>query len=110
MHSLKAKYLLTSYSTDGMVPLQELVEACVSRGQTDFVLQGYKRYRVSSQRFSHKPVNIEFILIVDTSKSHQGSSAQQICDKIVQAEQTALVQHPEIAPGRFEQTVLFEGE
>jgi len=110
MHSLRARYLLTSYSTDGMVSLRDLVETCVSRGQTDFVLQGYKRYRVSSQRFSHKPVNIEFILTVDTSKDHQGPSVQEICDKIVQAEQTALVQHPEIAPGRFKQRVMFEGE
>jgi len=110
MYSLRARYLLTSYSTDGMVSLRDLVEICVSRGETDFVLQGYKRYRVSSQRFSHKPVNIEFILTVDTSKDHQGSSVQEICDKIVQAEQTALVQHPEIAPGTFGQTVMFEGE
>ena len=89
MHSLEARYLLTSYSTDGMVPPTELVETCVSRGQTNFVLQSYKRYRVSSQRFSHKPMNVEFILIVDTSKKHEGSSARQICDRIVQAEQQA---------------------
>ena len=50
--SLKAKYILTSYSTDGMIPLPALVEACIQKGQTDFVLQKYKRYRVSSQRFS----------------------------------------------------------
>ena len=108
MNSLKARYLLTSYSTDGMVPLKELVETCISRGQTDFVLQGYKRYRVSSQRFSHKPVNIEFVLTVDTSKDHQGPSVQEICDKIVQAERSALVQHPAVVPGRLEQAVMSE--
>ena len=108
MHSLKARYLLTSYSTDGMVSLKDLVETCVSRGQTDFVLQGYKRYRVSSQRFSHKPVNIEFILTVDTSKAHQGPSVQEMCDKIVQAERMALVQRPEIAPSRPGEAVMTE--
>ena len=108
MHSLKARYLLTSYSTDGMVSLKDLVETCVSRGQTDFVLQGYKRYRVSSQRFSHKPVNIEFILTVDTSKAHQGPSVQEMCDKIVQAERMALVQRPEIAPSRPGEAVMAE--
>ncbi len=108
MHSLKARYLLTSYSTDGMVSLKDLVETCVSRGQTDFVLQGYKRYRVSSQRFSHKPVNIEFILTVDTSKAHQGPSVQEMCDKIVQAERMALVQRPEIAPSRPGEAVTAE--
>ena len=108
MHSLKARYLLTSYSTDGVVSLKDLVETCVSTGQTDFVLQGYKRYRVSSQRFSHKPVNIEFILTVDTSKAHQGPSVQEMCDKIVQAEQTALIQRPEIAPSRSGEAVMTE--
>lgn len=106
MHSLKARYLLTSYSTDGMVSLKDLVETCVSRGQTDFVFQGYKRYRVSSQRFSHKPVNIEFILTVDTSKAHQGPSVQEMCGQIIQAEQTALVQRPEITPSRSREAVM----
>lgn len=110
MQSLKAKHLLTSYSTDGMIPLPELVEACVSRGQTDFVLQGYKRYRVSSQRFSHKPMNVEVVLVVDTNRRHKGLGVEQICDKITQAEQTALVQHPELSVKESEQMVLFEGE
>ena len=65
---LDARYILTSYSTDGMIPLLMLVEACLRRGHTEFVTQQYKRYRVSTQRFSHKPVNVELILIVDGEK------------------------------------------
>ena len=90
---LDARYILTSYSTDGTIPLSDLVEACIKRGQTDFVLQQYKRYRVSTQRFSHKPVNVEFVLTVDTQKSHIGPSAEAICDHLLCAEQSALNQH-----------------
>ena len=97
LHTLDARYILTSYSTDGTIPLTALVEACLSRGQTDFVLQQYKRYRVSAQRFSHKPINIEFILIVDTQKSHTGLSAESICDSVRHTEAAALDCHPENA-------------
>lgn len=93
LQSLNARYILTSYSTDGTIPLSSLVEACLRRGQTDFVTQQYKRYRVSSQRFSNKPLNVEFILIVDTQKNHIGPSADAICDYILCAEQSALSQH-----------------
>lgn len=93
LQSLHARFILTSYSTDGTIPLQDLVEACLRRGQTDFVTQQYKRYRVSTQRFSHKPVNVELMLIVDTGRSHRGASAEAICTSILQAEASALKRH-----------------
>lgn len=99
LQSLDAKFILTSYSTDGMIPLPALVEACISRGQTDVVLKGYKRYRVSSQRFSHKPVNVELVLVVDTRRSHRGVSAEQLGKTILEAEQVALVQHSDVVTG-----------
>jgi len=96
LQSLDARYILTSYSTDGTIPLPALIAACIRRGHTEFVTQQYKRYRVSTQRFSHKPVNVEFILITNAHKSHAGSSAEAICDHILCAEQSALSRH--IAP------------
>ncbi len=107
LQTLDVKYILTSYSTDGTIPLQALVEACIQRGKTDFVLQQYKRYRVSSQRFSYKPVNLELILIVDTQQRHTGLSAEAICDKILHTEKAALYFHSENTPNREEQAVLF---
>ena len=107
IQTLNAKYILTSYSTDGTIPLLALISACVKRGQTDFVLQQYKRYRVSSQRFSHKPVNLEFILIIDTQRSHVGPSVEAICDSILHSEEIALSHHPENSLRRVEQQTLF---
>ena len=82
-------------STDGTIPLESLVRANLARGHTQFVQQEYKRYRVSSQRFSEKPVNVEFILICDTTRDHSGASAEDICKALRSAEVAALEAHPE---------------
>ena len=86
--SLDARHILTSYSTDGLIPLASLIASNVERGHVDVVLQRYKRYRVSSQRFSQKPVNVEFVLITDTSLPHRGPSVEQMRDQIIEAEGT----------------------
>ena len=88
LRSLDSRYVLTSYSTDGLISLASLIASNMERGHVDVVMQLYKRYRVSSQRFSHKPVNVEFVLITDTSRPHRGPGAEQMRDQITQAEGT----------------------
>lgn len=97
LQALQARYILTSYSTDGYIPLEGMLEACMSVGQTEFVLQHYKRYRVSSQRFSDKPLNVEFVLVVDAQRPHVGRSAAELAKLIREAEEDALSRHPETA-------------
>lgn len=98
--ALDARWILTSYSTDGVIPLGALVRACAERGHTSVVQREYKRYRVSSQRFSAKPLNIEFVLIVDTARRHAGPSPEAICEQLRHAERAALAEHPEMQSGR----------
>lgn len=95
INSINTKYILTSYSTDGTIPLRTLVTICTRRGHTEFVYRSYKRYRVSSQRFSYKPLNVEFILIVDTKRKHSGYTIDEICQHLLDAEEDALDNHPE---------------
>jgi adenine-specific DNA-methyltransferase len=92
--TIRAHYILTSYSTDGLIPLERLLESNVQRGHVSVVMQGYKRYRVSSQRFSKKPMNVEFVLVLDTDRRSQVSVAglQQI---IRQHETEVRDAHPE---------------
>lgn len=91
--ALPADFILTSYSTDGLIPLERLVGACVARGHTRVVTRAYKRYRVSSQRFSHKPLNVELVLIVDTSRPHDGPDPADIAAGIRHAEAAAIDRH-----------------
>jgi len=108
IETLDARFILTSYSTDGMIPLQSLLETCTRRGHTQYVLQNYKRYRVSSQRFSKKPMNVEFILIVDTAAVHDGPDAAELSLQITNAEMDAVSQHPEVINASNTQLTLFE--
>ncbi len=94
LSAIQARHILTSYSTDGMIPLSELIEANTQRGHVSIVMRGYKRYRVSSQRFSAKPMNAEFVLLVDTHVSNQ-TDPEALEQAIVESERAALEGHSE---------------
>lgn len=89
VHTLDARYILTSYSTDGTIPLHNLLSANAERGRVSVEMKGYKRYRVSSQRFSAKPHNIEFIVILDTH-GNATSSVDELQHSIISAEDALL--------------------
>ncbi len=63
---LKADWILVSYSTEGIIPIEDLLGALGERGELSVVVRRYKRYRVSSQRPSPKPHTTEFVAAVDT--------------------------------------------
>lgn len=106
LNAISARWILTSYSTDGNIDLASLVKSSVQRGHTDVVLQGYKRYRVSSTRPSAKPMNVEFVLLTDTSRRAR-ASADEIVDRILKAERHVLSIHPEMAQTEAIQEALF---
>lgn len=94
LDAIHARYVLTSYSTDGMIPLESLLQSNVRRGHVSLVMQGYKRYRVSSQRFSHKPMNVEFVLVLDAHRPG-GPSVAELQQVIRRHETEVLLAHRE---------------
>ena len=90
--TLNARFIATSYSTDGTIPLPELVRANLERGRVRVLSRGYKRYRVSSQRFSKKPMNVEFVILTETQASTT-QSVEEIVAAILETEQTVLQEH-----------------
>ena len=94
LESLKSRFVLTSYSTDGIIPLRELLKANADIGHVTLEMQGYKRYRVSSQRFSYKPMNVELIVVLDTQRPAH-ASLDSLEDTIRRQESAVLSRHPE---------------
>jgi adenine-specific DNA-methyltransferase len=94
VETVNARHILTSYSTDGTIPLEAMLETNVARGQVSLVMQGYKRYRVSSQRFSRKPMNVEFVLVLDTYSKGR-NSVEELREMVVRHESRVLTSHPE---------------
>lgn len=78
MEALKAKWVLVSYSTDGLIPLENLVDTLALFGRLSWVYRPYKRYRVSSQRPSPRPHTLEFVLVVETGAPADMSTRDEI--------------------------------
>lgn len=79
----KARFILVSYSTDGIIPFDSLLELLAARGELSVVTQRYKRYRVSSQRPSPRSHNVEFVAIVNTSKPGNPSNIKEVKQKVL---------------------------
>ena len=80
IESIEAKFILTSYSTEGNMDLHDLISILGSKGSLIVKKQEYVRYRVSSTRPSPKPRNVEFVIITDTNS---GPETEENIEKIV---------------------------
>jgi adenine-specific DNA-methyltransferase len=109
LDTLNARYVLTSYSTDGMIPLRSLLAANAERGSISVEMQSYKRYRVSSQRFSEKPMNVECVLVLDARRKAD-VSVDELEDLILGREKAVLENHREYQDRQQQQMTLLEGE
>jgi len=86
LDSIRSRFILLSYSTDGLIPVQSLVEAACRRGAASAVVRRYKRYRVSAQRFSRRAFNVEFVLIVDARARPRPEQAAALVAEVYGAE------------------------
>ncbi|RFP07124.1 DNA methyltransferase [Komagataeibacter xylinus] len=82
LSALDTRWIATSYSTDGFIPLHDMVRANCERGDVRVFTRGYKRYRVSRQRYSARPMTVEFILLTDTH-GRGASTPDQIVQEIM---------------------------
>ena len=108
VHTLNSRFILTSYSTDGFIPLEKMLEANISRGHVRIEMRGYKRYRVSSQRFSDKPMNVEFVIVLDTHRESD-VTVDELHRSVTAKEESVLSGHKEYVIQKQAQLTLFEG-
>ena len=93
---LKARYILISYSTDGLIGFDALLDMFARKGRLDVVTRRYKRYRVSSQRYSGVDVsdrgyNTEFVMIVDTARRCIPSNVSRIRSALQRAVEPKII-------------------
>lgn len=66
INNINSHYILLSYSTDGIIPFDNILEILSERGKLDIVMSEYVKYRGGKQSLTSEVNNIEFVLIVDT--------------------------------------------
>ena len=79
---IRARFVLVSYSTDGIIPIDALLGVLAERGRLSVLTSPYKRYRVSSQRPSPRSHTVEFVAVVDTSAPSDPRAARRAEEKI----------------------------
>jgi len=84
LDSLAAKFVLTSYSTDGTIPLESLLATASRHGALRVFCRSYKRYRTSPTRRSPRPTNVEFVLLCDTCAPGRPADVARILTEIEQ--------------------------
>jgi len=64
VEACEAPWVLLSYSTDGFLTPDEILDTLRPHGRVEVLTAPYKRYRVSAQRPSPRPETVEFLAIL----------------------------------------------
>jgi adenine-specific DNA-methyltransferase len=80
--ALPCRWVALSYSTDGNIDIEQLCVGLAQRGHLQCLARPYKRYRVSSQRFSPRARNVEFVLLLDRQSPPSDLLAHQCFSQI----------------------------
>lgn len=68
IRNINSKYILVSYSIDGIIPFDDMMDILVEKGALDIITSQYVKYPGGKQSLKRDTNNIEFVLIVNTDK------------------------------------------
>ena len=80
LENINAHYILVSYSTDGIIPFEEMEKLCMKKGKVSIVTNEYTTFRGGKQSTTKEVSNIEFILAIDTEKESNERAAITIAN------------------------------
>ena len=88
--NINSKYILISYSSDGIIPFDEMKRICLSKGYVSIVTSDYVKYRGGKQSNKRLNSDIEFILVIDTCRKSRKECEVNI-DKVVLEKKVLLM-------------------
>lgn len=69
--NINAEHLMISYSTDGIIPFDNILDILSSKGKMDIVSSEYTKYRGGKQALTTKTKNVEFVILVDCTEEQK---------------------------------------
>jgi adenine-specific DNA-methyltransferase len=73
--AVDARFLVLSYSSDGIVPVEQIVDMLSERGAVELFATDYTQYRGGRQSISRATANVEFALAL-TTRERRGRAAE----------------------------------
>ncbi|MBN2650776.1 MAG: DNA adenine methylase [Spirochaetales bacterium] len=95
-----AHYILLSYSTDGIIPFDKLIDICKTKGKIQIFSNQYTTCRGGRQSNFRKINNIEFVIIIDTQANSSKQENEHIL-KDLQMNKIALIVKNTVNPDRL---------
>jgi len=83
IESISAKSVLISYSTEGTILFDRMISICADRGKVSLVTDEYVKYRGGRQSLYHHNNNVEFVIIVDTTRRSVRRDLRRIDESIL---------------------------
>ncbi len=106
---LRARYIFVSYSTEGIIPFHELIDICAAHGKVSLLTDEYVKYRGGRQSIHRLNHNVEFIIVVDTTRKTILSDLEAI-DETVTARKLNLQTRQSYAYDRLVQQFSIDRE
>ena len=66
--NINAEHLMISYSTDGIIPFDNILDILSTKGKMNIVSSEYTKYRGGKQALTTKVKNVEFVILVDCTE------------------------------------------
>lgn len=107
IENIDAKYIMMSYSTDGIIPVSHILSILEKRGAINIHAEAYTRYRGAKQSIVNQTKNLEYIFIADTSKKAAGSSRKSLLRGLF-VEKLRILLGNTIKPGACTDKLIFE--
>lgn len=92
LSNTNAKYIVMSYSTDGIIKYEELLDTLETFGSLNIVSSEYTRYRGAKRSIVNTKKNIEYLFVVNTKKkikNTENNIKQKYIDEI-----RLILRHP----------------
>jgi adenine-specific DNA-methyltransferase len=107
---LDARHIFISYSTEGIIPFDELVDLCADRGRIGILTNEYVKYRGGRQSIHRLNHNLEFLLIIDTASSTMPSDRGSIEGVLLERRLNLQIRLRYVRSRLEERFVVDEGE
>lgn len=69
--TINSEHLMISYSTDGIIPFDTILDILSSKGKMNIVSSEYTKYRGGKQALTTKTKNVEFVILVDCTEEQK---------------------------------------
>ena len=84
--NINAEHLMISYSTDGIIPFDNILDILSSKGKINIVSSEYTKYRGGKQALTTKTKNVEFVILVDCTEEKKAVFDMAAEKKVVTAQ------------------------